>query len=33
MGVLCSHLGLMWKRKWPDLERLGSEAPEPEKGE
>ena len=36
LGVLCSHLGLMWQRKWPDLGRmgrgtsgLGKEDPEP----
>lgn len=25
MGVLCSYLGMMWQRKWPDLRRLSRE--------
>lgn len=28
LGVLYSHLELMWQRKWPDLGRLGRGTPE-----
>lgn len=28
LGILCSHLGLMWQRKWSALRRMGRGTPD-----